>query len=63
MVTLAVQVNGKLKGTLELPKGAEASMAEEKALALPKVAAAVAGKTVHKVIVVPDRIVNVVCKA
>ncbi|HEC14766.1 MAG TPA: leucine--tRNA ligase, partial [Rhodospirillales bacterium] len=63
MVTIAVQVNGKLKGTLELPKESRGSFVEKKALGLPKVAAAIEGKIVHKVIVVPDRIVNVVVKA
>ncbi len=62
MVTVAVQVNGKLKGTLELAKGSMGALVEEKALGLPKVAAAIGDKNVHKVIVVPDRIVNVVVK-
>ena len=37
-VTLAVQVNGKLRGTVELPRDAAARDAEEAALALPQVA-------------------------
>jgi len=59
-VTVAVQVNGKLRGTLELPKDSDAEAARAAALDLDKVAKAVAGKTVRKVIVVPNRIINVV---
>ena len=59
-VTVAVQVKGKLRGTLELPKGCAGKEAEDAALALPRVAEEVAGKEVRKIIVVPDRIINVV---
>ena len=59
-VTLAVQVNGKLRATIELPRDAETSVAEQTALGDPGVARALAGKPVRKVIVVPNRIVNVV---
>ena len=43
-VTLAVQVNGKLRGTVDLPRDAAASEAEEAALALPQVAKLLDGK-------------------
>jgi leucyl-tRNA synthetase len=59
-VTLAVQINGKLKGTVELPKDADTMTAQSAALALPGVASLLEGKTPRKVIVVPNRIVNVV---
>ena len=59
-VTIAVQVNGKLRGTMTLPKGADAGAAEAAALALAPVIAQLAGKRPRKVVVVPDRIVNVV---
>jgi len=59
-VTVAVQINGKLKATIELPRDADAGAAETTALAEPRIAAALAGKPVRKVIVVPNRIVNVV---
>lgn len=59
-VTIAVQVNGKLKGTLDLEKDCAKDKAESAALALDKVQEAIEGKTVRKVIVVPNRIVNVV---
>ncbi len=59
-VTVAVQVNGKLRGTLDLPKDSDRETAETAALALGNVAAAIGGKPVRKVIVVPNRIINVV---
>jgi leucyl-tRNA synthetase len=59
-VTLAVQVNGKLRATIELPHDCDGKTAEAAALALPAVIRAIEGKPVRKVIVVPNRIVNVV---
>jgi len=59
-VTIAVQVNGKLRGTLDLPRGVEKDEAEKAALALPAVTRATDGKTLRKVIVVPDKVINVV---
>jgi leucyl-tRNA synthetase len=59
-VTIALQVNGKLRATIELPRDAETAAAEAAALADPAVQRALAGKAVRKVIVVPNRIVNVV---
>ncbi|CAA7622702.1 Leucine--tRNA ligase [Magnetospirillum sp. LM-5] len=59
-VTVAVQVNGKLRATIELPKDADAKLAEETALAQEAVIAAMSGKAPRKVVVVPNRIVNVV---
>jgi len=59
-VILAVQVNGKRRGEIELPKGADRDMAEKAALDDPGVARSLEGLNVRKVIVVPDRIVNIV---
>ena len=60
LVTIAVQVNGKLRGTIELPKDCPKDIAEDAALALDKVQSVLEGKPPRKVIVVPNRIVNVV---
>ena len=60
LVTLAVQVNGKLRGSLEVARDAGEAEVREKALAIPNVARHLEGKTVRKVIVVPGKIVNVV---
>jgi leucyl-tRNA synthetase len=59
-VTIAVQVNGKLRATLDLPRDAAASAVEEAALALPQVTRLLDGKAPRKVVVVPNRIVSVV---
>ncbi len=59
-LTLAVQVNGKLRGTIEIAAGATREEAQERALAEPGVAAFLRDKTVSKVIVVPGKIVNIV---
>jgi leucyl-tRNA synthetase len=59
-VTVGVQVNGKLRGTIELPKDSGEDDARAAALALPNVTKATEGKPPRKVIVVPNRIVNVV---
>ena len=59
-VTIAVQVNGKLRSTLSLPRDGANDDVEAAALADDKVARALAGKDVRKVIVVPNRIVNIV---
>ena len=61
-VEIAVQVCGKLKGVVAMPKGADRDTALSLAKADERVAAAIAGKTVIKEIVVPDKIVNLVVK-
>jgi leucyl-tRNA synthetase len=59
-VTIAVQVNGKLRDTLVMPKGAPKDSVEAAALAAEKIVRALEGKSPRKVIVVPDRLVNIV---
>jgi leucyl-tRNA synthetase len=59
-VTVAVQVNGKLRATLALAKNLPNDEAEAAALAQPSVQGAIEGKSVKKVVVVPNRIVNIV---
>ena len=59
-VTLAVQVNGKLRDTLNAPRGLDRAAAEALALASDKVQRQLDGATPRKVIVVPDRLVNIV---
>ncbi len=60
VVKVAVQVNGKLRATIDLPRDAAEQAARDAALGAPNVVAAMAGKPARKVIVVPNRIVNVV---
>ena len=59
-VTIGVQVNGKLRAQITLPKDVDQKTAETVALAELNVKNAIGGLTVRKVIVVPNRIVNVV---
>jgi leucyl-tRNA synthetase len=59
-VTLAVQVNGKLRDTLTAPRGLDKASAEALALASEKIQRQLAGAAPRKVIVVPDRLVNIV---
>jgi len=59
-VTVAVQVGGKLRGTVALPPGTEAEAAYAAALAEPNVARLIEGKRMVKRIYVPDRIINFV---
>ena len=59
-VTLAVQVNGRLRDTIEAPRGLDRAAAEALALASDKVQRQLAGANPRKVIVVPDRLVNIV---
>jgi leucyl-tRNA synthetase len=59
-VTVAVQVNGKLRATIVLPKGSPRQAAEAAALAESNVIKALGDQTVRRVIVVPDKIVNLV---
>lgn len=59
-VTVAVQVAGKLRDKLEIAKDMDKAEVEKLALASEKVQRAIDGKDVRKVIVVPNRIVNIV---
>ncbi len=61
-VTIAVQIMGKLRGTLEMPPGSEAAAVLAAAEGEPNVARLLAGKTIVKRIHVPDRIVNFVVR-
>ena len=59
-LTLAVQVNGKLRGTIKVAPDAPRDAVEAAALAEPGVARFLAGQAVRKVVVVPGKIVNIV---
>ena len=61
-VEMAVQVNGKLKGTIKLAADADKQAAIDAALAEEKVQHAIEGKQIVKQIVVPGKIVNIVVK-
>jgi len=59
-VELVVQVNGKLRGSIRVPKTADRVAIEGLALANPNVQRFVSGQQVKKVVVVPGRLVNLV---
>lgn len=59
-VEIVVQVNGKVKNKLEIERDLTKEATEELALADEKIKEAVEGKTVRKVIVVPQKLVNIV---
>ena len=60
VVTIAVQLNGKMRGTIEMPKDTPQNEVEVAALNLDNIQRQTAGKTIRKVIVVPNKIVNIV---
>ncbi|MFT4302175.1 MAG: leucine--tRNA ligase [Desulfovibrio sp.] len=60
MLTVALQVNGKLRGTVEIPAEADKAAMEATALADSAVQRHLAGLTVRKVVVVPGKLVNIV---
>jgi leucyl-tRNA synthetase len=59
-VTIAIQVNGKLKDSFEAAKGADKAALEAEVLAREKVVRALEGRTPRKIVIVPDRLVNIV---
>jgi leucyl-tRNA synthetase len=60
-VTMAIQVNGKRRDEIKVAKGLGKAELEPMVLALESVKRALDGKPVKKFIVVPDRIINIVC--
>ncbi len=59
-VTIAIQVLGKTRGTVEVPVGSDQAAVEKAAREIPQVTAQLEGKTVKKVIFVPGKILNFV---
>ncbi|GIW94371.1 MAG: hypothetical protein KatS3mg110_2412 [Pirellulaceae bacterium] len=57
-----MQVNGKLRGRVELPADCEAAQLEQAARQHPRVAEWLEGKQIVKVVVVPGRLVNFVVR-
>jgi leucyl-tRNA synthetase len=60
--TVAIQVNGKLRGEVSLPSGADEAAAKAAALEIENVKNFTDGKSVVKIIYVPDKIINFVVK-
>lgn len=60
-VTQAIQVNGKLRGTIEIAVGLPKEEIEAQALGHENIKRFIDGQTVRKVIVIPGKVVNIVC--
>ncbi|MGI9275768.1 MAG: leucine--tRNA ligase [Endozoicomonas sp.] len=60
VITMVVQVNGKVRAKLEVPAGMGKDAVEKEALAHENVTRFTDGKTIRKVIVVPGKLVNIV---
>jgi leucyl-tRNA synthetase len=60
-LALVVQVNGKVRAQIDVPADADKATIEETALAASNVQRFIDGKTVRKMIVVPGRLINIVC--
>ncbi len=59
--TLGVQVNGKVRGTIEINADATAEDVQKIALENPHIARWIEGKSVSKFIYIPQKIVNIIC--
>ena len=61
-VTLVVQVNGKVRGKLEVARGATESEAMARAREDPRIQSWVEGKEIARTVFVPDRLLNLVVR-
>ena len=59
-IELVVQVNGKLRGQIRVPKSASKEQIEEMARSSPNVQKFIEGLMIKKIVVVPGRLVNIV---
>ena len=62
MITLVVQVNGKVRDKLEVPADIEEEASQQLALASPKVQPFTIGKSIFKAVYVPGKLVNLVVR-
>lgn len=61
LIKLVVQVNGKLRGQIQVPADAERSVIEQAALADAHVQRFIDGQPIRKIVIAPGKLVNVVC--
>jgi leucyl-tRNA synthetase len=59
-VTIAIQINGKLKDSFDMARGSEKAVVEAEVLGREKIVRALEGRAPKKIIIVPDRLVNLV---
>ena len=60
-VTIAIQINGKLRDTYEVERGIDATRLKEVVFSLDKIKKHTEGRDIRKVITIPDKLVNIVC--
>jgi len=58
-VEIVVQINGKMRARLKVATDAKEGTLKTAALALPKIAESIAGKEIRKVVIVPNKLVNI----
>ena len=61
LIKLVVQVNGNLRGQIQVPADAERNVIEQVALADTHVQKFIDGKPIRKIVIAPGKLVNVVC--
>jgi leucyl-tRNA synthetase len=59
-VEIVVQINGKTRARLNVATNADEETLKKAALTLPKIAESIAGKEIRKVVIVPNKLVNIV---
>jgi leucyl-tRNA synthetase len=59
-VEIVVQINGKMRARLKVATDASEETLKAAALALPKIAEAIAGKEIRKMVIVPNKLINIV---
>jgi leucyl-tRNA synthetase len=59
-VEIVVQINGKMRARLKVATNANEERLKAAALALPKISESIAGKEIRKVVIVPNKLVNIV---
>ena len=59
-IEMVVQINGKLRGKITVTKNAKQKQIENQAVEDEKVKRYLEGKTIKKIIVIPERLVNIV---
>ncbi len=59
-IKMVIQVNGKLRGEIDVPADSSKEEIEKLALADEKAGKFISGKEIHKIIIVPGRLVNIV---
>jgi leucyl-tRNA synthetase len=58
-VEIVVQINGKMRARVKVATNTSEEIVKSVALALPKIAESIAGKEIRKVVIVPNKLVNI----